>query len=452
MRSLPSGGRMDELLAGLTTHTPVGVFMSDASGACRFVNERWCELTGLSFAEAMGDGWSAALHPEDRARVAVEWESAADEGRDSVISYRFLRADGSVAWIEGYAAAFRDPSGELVGWVGSCLDVTAHHLAEQALLREQELFGVAFEGAPIGMALVGLEGRFLRANSALCYALGYSEAELLERCFQEITYPDDLDADVERVRQLVAGEIGSYRLDKRYLRKDGTIFWAALSVSLIRDEQGRPLHFVAHIQDIQDRKLAEQELRDQAERDPLTGLLNRRRFDHELERCRRRPHGTGQASLILIDLDHFKHINDSHGHPAGDDALRHAADTLKERLRGSDVLARLGGDEFAVIAETPAGERLANELLAAIRTADYRLAATSHHLTASAGVTAITPALNAATLIATADRALYHAKQNGRDRVETATTPATNVAVLHPHPSAPPHTAAGHDNGKSPTP
>ena len=424
LRSLPTADATGELLAGLTTHTPVGVFMSDATGACRYVNERWCELTGLTFAQAMGDGWADAVHPDDRERVAAEWSLAAAEGRDSVIPYRFLRPDETVAWIEGYAAAFRDPGGDLVGWVGSCLDVTGHHLAEQALRRERELFSVAFDGAPTGMALVGLDGRFLRVNSALCHALGYGEAELLDRRFQEITHLSDLEGDVERVRQLVAGEIGSYRLDKRYLRKDGSTFWAALSVSLIRDEQARPLHFVAHIEDIQERKLAEQTLRHEAERDPLTQLLNRRRFDRELGHFQRRQaRGADPACLILIDVDHFKTVNDTLGHQAGDDALRHIARTLSRRLRDSDVLARLGGDEFAVIAHTRTGEHLAHELLSAIRTADYHLPGRSVQLTASAGVAHIAPNLAAADLMAAADQALYRAKSDGRDRV--ATVPAT---------------------------
>jgi diguanylate cyclase (GGDEF)-like protein/PAS domain S-box-containing protein len=428
LRSLPSGRGWDSLLAGLLTHTPIGVFMSDASGACLFVNARWCELSGLDAAQAIGDGWAAAVHPDDRERVAEEWASAAGQGRDSVISYRFLRPDETVVWIEGYATAFRTPDGELVGWVGSCLDVTAHRLAEQELARGQKLFGVAFEGAPIGMALVGLEGRFLRVNTALLHSLGYGESELLERSFQEVTHPDDLATDIEHVRRLVAGEIGSYRLDKRYLRKDGSTFWAALSVSLIRDEHGAPLHFVAHVTDVQDRKLAEERLRDQAERDPLTGLLNRRRFDEELERrLQRRDRSAEAATLILIDIDRFKDVNDSLGHQAGDEVLRQVARTLRRRLRDGDTLARLGGDEFAVIAHTGRGEHLAAELLSAIRAADYPVAGKCRRLTASAGVAALETESTPARLIAAADEALYRAKRNGRDRVEIAPVAPPNA-------------------------
>jgi PAS domain S-box-containing protein len=99
------GALAPDLLKALTAHTPVGVFVSGRDGACVYVNDRWCELTGLSFDAALGDGWSSALHPDDRDRVAAEWEAASAQERDSVIEYRFVRPDGSVCWVKGYASA-----------------------------------------------------------------------------------------------------------------------------------------------------------------------------------------------------------------------------------------------------------------------------------------------------------------------------------------------------------
>ena len=247
------------------------------------MNERWSELTGLSFAEALGDGWSLSLHPEDRERVATEWADAAIAGRDSVVEYRFLLKDGSVTWVKGYASAVYGSEG-LVGWVGSLLDVTEYRTAMQALSNEQETLRAAFDDAPGAMALVSPSGRFLRVNPALCQIVGYDEPALLGLGFQDITHPDDLDADVELVEQLLAGEIASYRLEKRYIRPARDLHWAAISVSLIRGEQNEPLHFVVHIEDIHERKLAERRLQRQANHDSLTGLPNRRRLLEEFER------------------------------------------------------------------------------------------------------------------------------------------------------------------------
>jgi diguanylate cyclase (GGDEF)-like protein/PAS domain S-box-containing protein len=415
-----SPGSAPELLKALTAHTPVGVFVSSGEGACVYVNERWCELTGLSGSEALGDGWSATLHPDDSERVAAEWAAASAEGRDSVVEYRFLRPDGSVTWVKGYASAVYGPEG-LLGWVGSLLELTEYRAAVEALTTERETFRAAFDDAPIGMALVAPSGRFLRVNSALCEIVDYSEAELLGMSFQDITHADDLDADVELVRQLLRGEIGSYLLEKRYLRPDGSAYWAEISVSLIRDNRGEPLHFVVHVEDINERKLAERRLRREADHDPLTGLLNRRRLLEELEStiAKARRHGT-TADLILLDLDRFKTVNDRLGHAAGDRVLVAAAQALRHRLRKSDILARLGGDEFAAIIETdgaPAsGERIARELLAAVRAGEPATDTSPISLTASAGIVAIAAGTTAAAALDAADQALYRAKDAGRNR------------------------------------
>jgi diguanylate cyclase (GGDEF)-like protein/PAS domain S-box-containing protein len=418
-RSIAAGGPAEDLVRALTAHTPVGVFLSDRAGACRFVNQRWCDLTGLSFEQALGDGWAAALHPDDRERVGAEWAAAAAEGRDSVIGYRFQRPNGSVAWIEGYASAFRNPAGELVGWIGSCLDVTAYRLAELDLEREREVFRVAFEEAPIGMALVGLDGRCLRANKALCRLLGYPLDELLLLSVPEVTHPDDLDVGLELMQRLTAGEIGSYQLEKRYLRKDGTVVWGYLSVSLIRDLNRAPLHFVAHIEDISERKHAERELRDLAERDSLTGLLNRRSFQQELER-RLQLSPTDRWVLLLIDVDRFKRINDLLGHQAGDDALRAVGAALHRHARSDDLLARLGGDEFAVLANSTDAAATGARLLQAVRTAAIPTRSLGGTITVSIGVAEAGRSPAPSDLIAAADEALYTAKRAGRNQYALA--------------------------------
>jgi len=117
-------------------------------------------------------------------------------------------------------------------------------------LGSDSLFQSAFEFAAIGMALVSVEGKWLRVNRSICEITGYSEADLLARTFQDITHPDDLDQDLENVRKMLAGEIDTYQMEKRYYHKNGSIVWILLSVSLVRTKSGEPLFFISQIQDI----------------------------------------------------------------------------------------------------------------------------------------------------------------------------------------------------------
>ena len=128
------------------------------------------------------------------------------------------------------------------------------------LLEPNSLFQNAFEFAAIGMALVSPEGKWLRVNRAICEITGYTEAELLERTFQDITHPDDLEADLENVRKMLAGEIKTYQMKKRYFHKNGSIVWILLSVSLVRTKSGEPLFFIGQIQDITRQKASEEKL------------------------------------------------------------------------------------------------------------------------------------------------------------------------------------------------
>ncbi|MGB3759661.1 MAG: PAS domain S-box protein [Rivularia sp. (in: cyanobacteria)] len=132
---------------------------------------------------------------------------------------------------------------------------------EEQLPDSEELFRLAFNDAAIGMALVATDGRWLKVNRALCEIVGYSETDLLKKTFQEITHPDDLEADLGCVRRMLAGEIRTYQMEKRYFHSSGYVVWILLSVSLVRDKQEQPLYFIAQIQDITPRKQTEARLK-----------------------------------------------------------------------------------------------------------------------------------------------------------------------------------------------
>jgi diguanylate cyclase (GGDEF)-like protein/PAS domain S-box-containing protein len=244
-----------------------------------------------------------------------------------------------------------DDGSAIAGGVAVVLDITARRHADLLTPpRPGGDFEEVFERAPIGTGLLDSDGRWLLVNRALCDITGYTSEELIGKRFDGIMHPDDALNDLEQRQRLLAGKIPAFQVEKRYFDAAGETVSAILSMSLVRDRSGAPLHYIAQIQDISDRKRLEEHLRHLADHDPLTGMRNRRLFEHDLRLQVARSQRYGEiAGLIVLDLDGFKGVNDTYGHKAGDDTLKAVARALTRRLRETDLVARLGGDEFAVL-------------------------------------------------------------------------------------------------------
>jgi diguanylate cyclase (GGDEF)-like protein/PAS domain S-box-containing protein len=412
-------------LRALMESIPQIVWVTLPDGWHIHYNQRWLDYTGLTLEESLGHGWNPPFHPDDRARAARRWQQATDTGEAYEVEYRLRRADGIYRWMLGRALPLRDATGTIVKWFGTCTDIHDLKQAEEALRESQERFRSTFEFAAIGMAVVGLEGRWLEVNSALCEITGYSDQELMRLTFQDITHPDDLERDLMYVQQLLAGDIRSYQMEKRYLHRQGHTIWVLLSVSLVHDETGAPHYFISQVQDISERVRAEEALRRQSVRDPLTDLYNRRYLDAALEREGHRALRQGTSvGVMMLDIDHFKRFNDTYGHRAGDAILRAIGSVLQRLTRGEDITCRYGGEEFCVVLPGT-GREVLRERAELIRLAIKRISlpehGCEHGVTCSVGV-AVFPGAGATITAAidAADQALYAAKRAGRDQVVLA--------------------------------
>lgn len=202
------------------------------------------------------EAYMARVHPDDRGPVQRAIETACAKAATFSFEERIIQPDGTIRILQSRGTAVVDEAGQVIKLRGLCQDVTEQKQIEQALRESEERFASAFVYAGIGMAMVDLSGGLFKVNQALCDFLGYSADELMALTFQEITHPDDLDADLENVRSLLAGEARFYSMEKRYIHKQGPVLWASLHVSLIRDQGGRPLYLISQVQDITERKQA----------------------------------------------------------------------------------------------------------------------------------------------------------------------------------------------------
>jgi two-component system, sensor histidine kinase and response regulator len=210
---------------------------------------------------------TAGIHPEDRARVEEAIRSyLAGETSEYEVECRGRHKDGSYRWTLARGVAVRDAGGKPIRFVGSSVEITDRKRAEEALRESEERFRGTFENAAVGIAHTHPEGRFLRVNEKFCAIIGYPREELLEKTWHDITLPDDLAASIDVSAAALRGESPGLPLEKRYLRKDGSLVWVELFVSLQRDAAGAPGYLIAIVQDISQRKRLEEALRESERR------------------------------------------------------------------------------------------------------------------------------------------------------------------------------------------
>ncbi|MHB1947726.1 MAG: putative bifunctional diguanylate cyclase/phosphodiesterase [Gammaproteobacteria bacterium] len=293
------------------------------------------------------------------------------------------------------------------------------------LIENQESFRSAFSYASIGMALVSLEGRWVKINKSFCNLLGYTEEELVKIDFQTLTHPDDLETDLKFIKQLLERKLNTYQMEKRYFHKDGHIVWVMLSVSLVRDDHGIPLYFISQVQDIQKQKEAEGQLLYQASHDVLTGLYNRNQLELLIENALSNAKTRRDKRLIAIlflDLDNFKRVNDTLGHICGDQLLIEVSWRLGKVLRKEDVIARFGGDEFTIMLQgldTKSEIEIAIDKILKEIVKPYCLNNETVYISASIGIACFPEAGdNLTDLLRNADLSLLQAKESGKNKFE----------------------------------
>ena len=400
-----------------------GVISADASTRVRSMNAAAEALTGIAAGAAVGQPVSNVCRlREDVAGQPFSDIVAEALARDSPVPPRSAllerRGGGTVA-VDASAALILDDEVRILGSVLVLRDITARRQMEADLRHSQERFHSAFNQAAVGMALVDTSGEILQANHAASSLLGFTEHELKGRTLSSLSYPSHVGLEQPLLTAIDSDERPAASLEKLFVHRNGDSLWVQMSVSAVRTARREPSYYIVQLQDVTDRKRAEAELEYLAHFDTLTGLRNRASFQLQLQASvdAAQRHAS-ESAVMFIDLDGFKHVNDSLGHSAGDELLKMVASRLTSAVRASDVVGRLGGDEFVVLADGAAASkatRLALKILDVL-SQPYRLGDRDIGVTASVGIS-VCPrdGLTADALLRNADTAMFHAKELGRN-------------------------------------
>ena len=416
--------RAEERFRATFEEAPIGMAVVSlepgALGRLLEVNRAFGDFTANPPERLVGMSFPDLLHPADRAakRAALERLSAEGAGSHSAEA-RYLRRDGRLAWGLHRCTVMRSVSGDAPSLISHVMDITKDKQAQEQLRASEAMYRDLVEASSDLMWGIDAKGRWTFVSGAVRRLYGYEPDEMIGRYVTDVTAPEVAERDREAFAAIKNGE-SVQRYETTHIRKDGSRVMLSFNAIARNAADGGVIGATGTATDVTERVRTEAELRHLADHDPLTGLLNRRRFEEELARQvayakRYGPRGVA----LLLDLDQFKAINDNLGHGAGDEVLRQVSTLLRQRLRSTDVIARLGGDEFAVLlpeADPDRAARVAGELLEAVRQGaklgDGRLVPMS----TSIGVAALDRAtMTVGLLMAAADDAMYEAKEAGRD-------------------------------------
>jgi diguanylate cyclase (GGDEF)-like protein/PAS domain S-box-containing protein len=378
-------------------------------------------LLGYEMHEKLGRSCFELIHPEDDQRALEAFVQVLAQPETQVtFEFRYRHKNGSWRYLEATATNFLDHA-QIAGIVVNTRDISDFKRAERT-------YQSMFEYAQEGIFQTSLEGQFLSANPSLAKIYGYDSPAELQAAITNIAEQIYVEPDARQTLidlMLDQGLVNQF--ESQVYRRDGSIIWIRENSRAVLDEDGKLVCFEGSVEDITERKKAEEMIRYQAFHDLLTGLPNRMLFDDRLAQALAHAHRHREQldvsfAVMFLDLDRFKSINDTYGHEVGDKLLQHVAQRLQGCLREMDTVCRRGGDEFTLLisqlTNQQQGIQIANRIFQAF---DSEFMIEEHRLqvACSLGV-AFYPqdGEDASMLLRHADDALYQAKKSGRNRYQ----------------------------------
>jgi|GEM_PF-479259 len=410
--------------------SPLGIFVSDATGDCVYTNAAYHKISGLTFEETLGTNWSTAIHPEDRQRVLVDWHAAALSRESFQAEARFLRDDDSIVWTRLNGAVMRDGQKSL-GHVQTVEDITERKsaelilsLSEEALFEEKERAQITLNSIGDAVLTTDILGNVTYLNLAAETLTGWSRDDALGRPLIEVfnIIESDTRQAVANPAKRAIEEDKTVELTKNcvLVRRDGTESAIDDSSAPIHNREGHVIGAVIVFHDVTEERAMALKMSHLAMHDALTGLPNRvlltERLHQAIGLARR---NRKQIALMFMDLDHFKKVNDSLGHVVGDRLLQLVAKRLVACVRTTDTVCRQGGDEFVIllpeIEQPHDAAQVAAKLLDALAE-PQQIDGNELHIALSIGISVFPDdGQTVDAMMIHADNAMYEAKERGRN-------------------------------------
>jgi diguanylate cyclase (GGDEF)-like protein/PAS domain S-box-containing protein len=413
--------------------SPLGIFVSDAAGSCIYTNAAYHTISGLTLEQTLGTNWSMAIHPEDRERVLAEWRVVARDQAPFQTEFRFLQEDESIVWTRVNSAAMLDGK-KSFGLVQTVEDITERKAAEFTLRVAEENLFMEKERAQVTLNSIGdavlttdLLGQVTYLNQVAETMTGWSCEDALGRPISEVfTILDGTTRETganPMLRAIAEDRAVGLAKDSVLIRRDGLELAIEDSAAPIHNRDGRVTGAVIVFHDVSESRAMALEMAHLAQHDFLTSLPNRlllsERMVHAISLAKRHKQ---QVGLLFLDLDNFKHINDSLGHAIGDQLLQSVARRLVECVRTTDTVCRQGGDEFVILlAEIGQPQDAAHvaETLRAALDMPHLIDGHELHISLSIGISVFPDdGADVDTLMQSADTAMYHAKASGRNNYQ----------------------------------
>jgi diguanylate cyclase (GGDEF)-like protein/PAS domain S-box-containing protein len=408
----------------LADNAPALVWMTGVDGRLNYFNKVWLDFTGRNLEQEVGGEWVQAIHPDDALHANQVYRLAYRAREPFHVDYRLRRGDGQYRWMAFNGVPRNDAQGVFAGFIGSGIDITERKLAEVRM----QLMASVFTHAGEGILITDVEGTVVDVNDGFTRITGYTLADMQGQTTRLLQSGRHDPPFFQALWHTLQAQ-GQWRGEVWNRRKNGEVFPDLVTISTVKDTDGRVTHYVAFYSDITALKEHEAQLEQVAHFDSLTGLPNRLMLADRLKQVM--PHTLRRSqrlAVVFIDLDGFKTVNDQYGHEAGDKVLQAVASRMKQSLREGDTLARLGGDEFvAVLLDVGDGqviEPLLQRLLAAA-SLPIDLEGGQVAVSASLGVSFFPQAqpVEYHQLLRQADQAMYQAKLDGKAQFSIFSAP-----------------------------